>query len=55
MKRVLAINGGVNYKGILPNRDKDTLGLGFSYAELRRDLVDDSGRRIPTPHEAVLD
>jgi hypothetical protein len=47
MKRVLAINGGVNYNAILANRDEDTLGLGFRYAELRRDLVDDLGRRIP--------
>ena len=36
---------GFNYKGILANRDKDTLGPGFSYAQLSRDLVDDSGRQ----------
>ena len=46
---------GFNYKGILANRDKDTLGLGFSYAQLSRDLIDDSGRKISNHHEAVLE
>ena len=48
-------DAGFNYKGILVNRDKDTLGLGFSYAQLSRDLVDDSGHGFSTHHEAVLE
>lgn len=46
---------GFNFKGMLPRRDSDTLGLGFSYARLSADLVDESGRRIASHHEAVLE
>lgn len=40
---------------LLPSRDKDTLGLGFSYAQLSHDLIGDSGHRIASHHEAVLE
>lgn len=46
---------GFNIKGMLASRDKDVLGLGFSYARLSPELVDDSGQRITSHHEAVLE
>lgn len=46
---------GFNLKGMLVSRDKDVLGLGFSYAHLSSELVNDSGRRLRSHHEAVLE
>lgn len=48
-------DAGLHYKGVLASRAHDTLGLGFSYTGLSQALVDDSGRRIPSHHEAVLE
>ena len=31
-----SISGGVNYKGLIPGRDNDAMGVAFSYTELRK-------------------
>ena len=36
----LGIDGGLVYKGLIPKRDWDTLGLAVSYLEMSRDLRD---------------
>jgi porin len=36
----LGIDGGVVYKGLIPSRDWDTLGLAISYLEISDDLRD---------------
>ncbi len=48
-------DAGLNLKGIFPTREKDTLGLGFSYADLSPGLVDNLNLRISTHHEGVLE
>ena len=31
-----SISGGVNYKGLIPSRDNDAMGIAFAYTELRK-------------------
>lgn len=52
---VFYADAGFNYKGLVAGRDKDTLGLGFSYARLSDDLVDNSDISLRSHHEAVLE
>jgi len=51
----LYTDAGLNYKGVIPSRDKDVIGLGYSYTRLSNGLVIDSGRSIRSHHEAVLE
>lgn len=46
---------GINYKGLLPSRAPDILGLAFSYVELSGELVQDDGRPLASHHEEVLE
>jgi porin len=46
---------GLNFKGLLASREKDTFGLGLSYTQLSHDLVGKSGDHIASHHEAVLE
>ncbi len=39
----LCFDAGFNLRGILPGRGDDTLGLGFSYAQLSDQVVDGGG------------
>ncbi len=39
----LYLDAGLNFRGILPSRTEDTLGLAFSYAELSDNLVKGGG------------
>ncbi len=46
---------GFNFRGLCARRLQDTLGLGFSYAQLSSALREASGRPIESHHEAVLE
>lgn len=46
---------GFNLKGAMARREEDVLGLGMSYTHLSSDLVDDSGRRLESPHETIIE
>jgi porin len=38
------IDGGLNYKGLLPTRDSDILGFAIAYGHLRNNLPNSQGR-----------
>ena len=46
---------GFNYRGLLPGRDKDIAGLGFSFTKLSGNLSDDNGEPLCSHHEAILE
>jgi porin len=46
---------GFDYKGLIPGRDKDVAGIGFSYTNLSRDLRDDDGEPFAAHHESILE
>jgi porin len=48
-------DAGLNFRGIIASRPKDTLGLGFSYARLSSDLTDEFGRPFRTHYEAICE
>lgn len=48
-------DGGFNYKGLLPGREKDLAGIGLSYTQVSKRLVDGAGFPIPTHHETILE
>ena len=48
------VDTGINYSGLFPGRDKDLLGLAFSYTKISSQFVDDD---IPvrSGHETVFE
>jgi len=46
---------GFNFKGLLPGRDKDIAGVGFSYTKLSENVVDADGNPATTHHETILE
>lgn len=48
-------DAGFNYKGLLPGRDADVAGLGFSYTKASNDLLDEFGNGFERHHEATLE
>ncbi len=46
---------GFNYKGLLPDREKDIAGIGFNYTKLSGNLREDSGEPLGSHHEAILE
>ncbi len=48
-------DAGFDFRGWCAGRPGDTLGIGFSYAQLSSDLRDDSGRRLRAHHEAICE
>jgi porin len=52
---VFYADAGLNYKGLLVTREKDTLGVGFNYTDLSNDLLDESGHIVRTHYEATLE
>jgi porin len=49
------LDGGFNWKGLLPNRTRDTLGVGVSFTRLSDDLTDPSGRPYSEHYETVVE
>lgn len=47
------LEGGLNYKGLLPGRDDDICGLACSYTRISDDFQ--SGESQPTHHETILE
>ena len=41
------IDGGLSYKGLIPMRDSDILGLAIAYGHLRNNAQDNEGRSNP--------
>jgi len=41
------IDGGLTYKGLLPTRDNDVLGVAFAYGHLSNNPQDNKGRSNP--------
>jgi porin len=48
-------DAGLNYTGLLPGRDKDILGVAFSYEHLSDQLRQLSGTPVVSHHEHVLE
>jgi porin len=48
-------DAGLNYTGLLPGRDKDVLGVAFSYERLSPELRQSNGDPVPSHHEHVLE
>src|SRR5258708_5716135 len=48
-------DAGLNYTGLLPGRDKDVLGVAFSYERLSSELREPTGDPVPSHHEHVLE
>ena len=46
---------GFNFKGLLPWREKDIAGLGFTYTHLSSNLMLEDGQMASTHHEAALE
>jgi len=46
---------GFNFKGLIPGRDKDIAGIGFSYTKLGSDLRNGDGTALEAHHEAILE
>ena len=46
---------GVTYTGLLPGRDGDVFGAGFIYSRISDDARTDTGARLPSHHEAVIE
>jgi porin len=48
-------DAGLNYTGLLHGREKDILGVAFSYERLSSELRQASGEPVPSHHEHVLE
>ena len=48
-------DGGLNFKGLLPGREKDIAGFGFAYTSLSGNVRDAAGHPPGTHHEAILE
>ena len=48
------IDGGLTYKGLIPTRDNDVLGVAFAYGHLSNNPPDNEGRSNPG-YEIVLE
>ena len=48
------VEGGLNYKGLIPTRDNDVLGVAFAYGHLRNNSQDSDGSSNPG-YEIVLE
>ena len=48
------IDGGLTYKGLIPTRDNDVLGLAVGYGHLSDSAQDNEGRSTPG-YEIVLE
>jgi porin len=48
-------DGGLNYQGLIPARDKDLCGIGVSYTKISNDLPDDTGSPVESHHETILE
>ena len=46
---------GFNFRGLLPNRDKDIAGVALSYTNLSANALDDEGNPPTTHHETILE
>lgn len=47
--------GGLNYQGLVPSRDRDIFGIGVSYTQISANLLDESGSPAPSHHETILE
>lgn len=41
------VDGGLSYKGLIPTRDNDVLGVAFAYGHLTNDAEDNEGSSNP--------
>lgn len=48
-------DGGVNYQGLLPSRDKDICGIGVSYTKISDDLNEQNDTPVTSHHETILE
>ncbi|MDD5349946.1 MAG: carbohydrate porin, partial [Chthoniobacteraceae bacterium] len=48
-------DGGFNYKGLIPGREKDVAGLAFSYTKVSKYACDDAGNPAEAHHETILE
>jgi len=48
------VDGGLSYKGLIPTRDHDILGVAFAYGHLSTNAQDNEGRSTPG-YEIVLE
>jgi porin len=48
-------DGGLNYQGLIPARDKDISGIGVSYTKISDNFLDASGADVPSHHEAIIE
>lgn len=48
-------DGGLDYQGLLPSREKDILGIGFSYTKISDDLLKNGGLPVVSHHETVVE
>jgi porin len=48
------IDGGINYKGLIPTRDNDVLGVAFAYGHLSHNPQNNDGSSFPG-YEIVLE
>lgn len=46
---------GFNYKGLLPGRDSDIAGIGFSYTKISSNACNEDDGPLDTRHEAILE
>lgn len=53
----LYIGAGINYTGLIPGRNNDTLGLGVAYAKISQDLIDveKEADGIERTHETAIE
>ena len=49
------LDAGFNIKGLLPGRDEDIAGIGFSYTKLGTSLRDGDDSAVASRHEAILE
>ncbi|MCP4413855.1 MAG: carbohydrate porin [Gammaproteobacteria bacterium] len=51
------VGGGIHYKGIIPGREEDILGLAFAYAEISEDQrrADNAESYVTNDHETVVE
>lgn len=47
--------GGFNYKGLIPGREKDVCGLGCNCARINHHVRDESGAPVPSHQETVIE
>jgi len=49
------LDAGVNCKGLIPSREKDTFGLAMNWTRLSNQLRDGSGAPVQTHHETTIE